>query len=287
MSSEPTPNRVALSPQHEVELGEAFAHYIDHTPEHDIVITTLARKEANGEPLIQGDLVIAGHDTREAYPLAWDYPVHFRKTYYPTCFHQNPQGEMDNLSRASEILGIPPAIGCTRTTFRSCFVPGRPLDKLSPFGVEPPERNIEIAKEQEPLALIGLWHLLEELYGMVTKLHANGMVHGDLYMHNAIVSLSPIRVCMIDFELAKQKEGENAAPDWDKAVAFDLQMLLTEAAFVQCGLGRQFTPLGDAVEAALPDLFDRHAPRYRRAMDNAARARTIGGSKVYARRGDA
>ncbi|MEM1059060.1 MAG: phosphotransferase [Verrucomicrobiota bacterium] len=275
--------RVRLSPLHEVELTETFAYYIDHTPEDDVVITSLAKKMAGGEPLIQGELVIAGHETREKYPLAWEYPVHFRKTYYPTCFHQNPKGELDNLNRAAEILGIPAAIGCTRTTFRSCFVPGRPFNRLSPFGVEPPERNIEIAQEQPAALLIGMWKLLEELFADVKLLHAGGLVHGDLYLHNAIISLSPVQVCLIDFELAKSKTGDNAAPDWDKAVAFDRQMLLTEAVFVQCGLGRQFTPLGDAAEEALEELFGRHAGRYRRAMAKAGAARAIPGSIVYPR----
>lgn len=278
------PNHVHLSPLHEVELSSTYGHYIQHPPDHDIVLFNLSKKMANNEPLIQGELVIAGQDTLEQYELARTYPLHFRKTYYPTSFHQDPAEELRHLNRASEILDIPPAIGSTRTTFRSCFVPGRPLDKLSPFGVEPPERNIEIAKEQvEPMVLIGLWKLYEELYRQVKKLHQGGLAHGDLYLHNAIVSMAPIKVCLIDFELAKHRD-EITVEEWAKITAFDRQELFTQAAYVQCGLGRQAGELAEAVYEVLPDLFGRHAGRYRRAMDHAGSPHGMGGGKVRARK---
>lgn len=268
---------------HEVELSPAYAGYLDHPPDHDLVLFNLMKKMVNGEPLIQGELVLAGKDTREAHELARTYPLHFRKTYYPTSFHQDPAQEVRHLNRAAEILGFPPAIGSTRTTFRSCFIPGRPLNKLSPFGVEPPERNIEIAKEQaDPVALIGLWKLYEELAGQIRKLHVGGLAHGDLYLHNAIVSMAPVRVCLIDFELAKHRD-EVSAEEWARVTAFDRKELLMEAAYVQCGLGRQAGELAEAVDAALPDLFGKGVGRYRRAMDHAGSPHGLGGSKVRTR----
>lgn len=278
---------VLLSPHHMVELSSPYAMYVETPPDHDIVLHNISTKLANGEPLIQGELVLAGKDTRVAYELARTYPVHFRKTYYPTCFHQDPVGELNNLNRAAEILGIPPAIGCTRTSFRSCYIPGRPLNKLSPFGVEPDERNIDIAKEEaNPSTLIGLWKLLQELYGKVQLLHANGLAHGDLFLHNAIVSLSPVEVCLIDFELAKQRDDSMNDATWAAICTEDLRELLREAVFVQCGLGTQRGPLASAARKALPELFGKNAGRFRRAMENAVGGGSLVGHKVRTRGDD-
>ena len=54
-------------------------------------------------------------------------------------------------------------------------------------------------------ARIGLWRLVEVLHGQVTALHRAGLVHGDLFLHNVIVSTSPIGVYPIDFEHAADR----------------------------------------------------------------------------------
>ena len=155
---------VRVSPFHEIEIAEGILPLLQRPSTRDFVIRNLSKKMANGQPLIQGELVVAGWETRERYPLAVEYPVHFRKTYYPTCFHQNPELEFLKHQKAAEILQLPPAIGWTMTTFRSCFIPGTSYQKLSPFGVEPPEQNIPLGEKVEDAVLFGLWELLVKVH---------------------------------------------------------------------------------------------------------------------------
>ncbi len=257
---------IELSPFHKVELAEEYQNLVDQPPDHDQIMRVVSKKMANGQPLIQGELVLAGNETRNAFPLAGRYPVHFRKTYYPTCFHQHPDQELENHQMAADILHIPPPIGATRTSFRSCFIPGKPLSRISPFGTEPPESNIATAQEAETALLIGLWDLLSNLYDQVTQLHDGGLAHGDLYLHNAIVSTSPVRIFLIDYELAVKKRDCDSEEKWQKAVDADLRELLTEAIYVQAGLGSQRGPLAEASLEALPVFFEKTHRRFQRAI---------------------
>ena len=263
--SSAAPNRVRVTPVHEIELQEALAPLIAHPPEHDFVMRRLSEKLANGEPLIQGELVIAGKDTLDRYPLAREYPVHFRKTYYPTCFHQDPVQELHRHQRAAEILPIPPPIGCTRTSFRSCFLPGHPLDKLAPFGLEPPDANLRFAEEMPIAARIGLWRLFEVLHGQITALHRAGLVHGDLFLHNVIVSTAPIGVYPIDFELAVERAETATDEAWRELCEQDLLELRRAAAYLLCVLGPQPGELAAEIGTRLEDLFPR-APRVRERL---------------------
>ncbi|MEM7146953.1 MAG: lipopolysaccharide kinase InaA family protein [Verrucomicrobiota bacterium] len=259
---------IPVSPQHQIDLAPQYLPLIENPPDHDQIIHTLMRKMANNQPLIQGDLVLAGADTREEYPRAKEFPVHFRKSYYPTCFHQHPDKEFEKHTIASQIIGIPAPIGTTRTTFRSCFIPGRPFPRLSPFGSEPPDSNIPVAQETEAAQLIALWKLLEELHSKTTKLHENGLAHGDLFLHNVIVALTPIEVCLIDFELAV-KQSDVDDEKWPATCQADLAEMFREAIYIQCGLGPQAGPLAEASQTALPTLFEETAlPRFQRALDS-------------------
>lgn len=261
---------VRVSPHHQIDLAEALRPMIGRPPAHDFVIRRLARKTANQEPLVQSELVVAGADTLALYPLAREYPVHFRKTYYPICFHQDPSLEFENQLAASRAIDVPPPIGCTRTSFRSCFIPGRAYSALSPFGVQPEDANIRIAREADPAALIGLWHLLGAVHEQVLRLHEHGVAHGDLFLHNVIVSFFPLGAHLIDFEQARLRDRP-AAPrpaPWEEACAADLREILREALCIQCGLGRQAGPLAGASLAALPSLFA-DPGRFDRALDEA------------------
>jgi hypothetical protein len=249
------PNRVRVTPVHAIELPEALFRLIVQPPEHDFVMRRLSEKLANGEPLIQGELVIAGKDTLDRYPLAREYPVHFRKTYYPTCFHQDPGQELRRHQRVAEILPIPPPIGCTRTSFRSCFLPGHSLDKLAPFGLEPPEANLRVAEQMPVAAQIGLWRLFEILHGQLTDLHRAGLVHGDLLLHNVIVSTSPIGVYPIDFERTVDRTETASDEAWRELCEQDLLELRKAAAYLLCVLGPQPGELAAGIGARLEELF--------------------------------
>ncbi len=257
---------IHLSPHHQIELDPALMHMLERPPDRDYVVRRVSQKVVNGQPLIQGELVISGNETLDAYPLAVKYPVHFRKTYYPTCFHQHPDQEYENQLAASRIIDVPPPIGSTRTTFRSCYLPGTPFDRLSPFGVEPPERNIQIAEEHPKAACIGLWFLLNSVYTQITALHENGFAHGDLFLHNIIISPAPIGAHLIDFEQAVRRDDEMSDEVWKEKVDADLSEILKTGTFLQCALGRQEGPLSNACLKALPKLFTAHR-QFKRSIE--------------------
>ena len=236
---------VALSPHHRAQLIPEFAYLVQSPPDHDVIIRTLARKLSNGLPLIQGDLVVAGKETLAAYPAAQTYPVHFRKTYYPTAFHPPATLEFAKHEKISGMIDVPPPIGATRICFRSCFIPGVPLSRLSPFGLEPLEQNLVLAAKADPGAMIGLWHLLEQVEAQVSTLHRHGIAHGDLFLHNVIVSRSPIAVCLIDFEQSIERGEGLSDADWAERELLDLEEVFRHSLWVQSSLGAQPGALGE------------------------------------------
>jgi hypothetical protein len=209
----------------------------------------------DGRELVQMELVIAGRETRAAYPLASKYPIHFVKRYHPWSFHGDPKVEFENHQTAAAILGAPEPIGCDANSIRSSFLPGRPLSRLSPFtDVEPQERCLGIAQQADPAALIGLWKLGEEAYRQVCALHARSFFHRDLELHNLIVCTAPVRVFLIDFESA-EREFRGTDAEREELRRTDLAELFRLAIYLQSGLGRQAGNLAEASLAALPHLF--------------------------------
>jgi hypothetical protein len=270
-----THSRIPLSPFHSIEIAESLSHLVSQPREKDFSVRTISRKTApDGRELVRMELVIAGRQTRSAFTRAEQYPLHFLKSYHPWSFHGDPQVEFDNHQVAAEILGIPGPIGCDASSIRASFLPGVPLSRLSPFtDVEPPERCLGIAEETPLPSLIGLWKVAEELFGQLEKLHARGFFHRDMELHNAIVSLAPLQVFLIDFESAERSfRGDEEERN---ALRFkDLAEVLRLAVYVQSGLGRQQGALAEAAEAALPKLF-RNANTFAARLDAADR-RTIG-----------
>lgn len=262
---------VPVSPFHQIRLDEAYAQLLSRPPEHDYVLRTLATKKVNDQPMVQGDLVIAGKDTLEAYPLARDYPLHFRKTYYPICFFQDPAGEFSKHVRVSEVIDVAPPIGSTRTSFRSCFIPGRSLSLCSPFGTEPEESNIAPALEMELVAQCGLWKLLEELYGKLQRLHQAGIAHGDAELHNFIVTPSPVGITMIDFEKAVLEEEAISEDVWKEACEKDMHNILQQAVYLMCALGRQSGQMGESAWSLKEKLF-RDPERFSREIERRGQA---------------
>jgi hypothetical protein len=260
---------VAVSPVHSVSVSPDYFVFIERAPRRDYVVRTLAKKQAGNTLLMTGDLVIAGAEAREQFPLAAEYPLHFRKAYYPGSFHRDPKDEFENHARASELIGVPRPIGHTPNTFRSCLIPGDAYSRLSPLGVDPEESNIALAQKLAIPAAAGLWLLASRAFERLKALHAGGMVHGDAELHNLIVCPSPLDVIPIDFEVSAMSDGKSAE-DWASRCAADVLPLLREAIFLQCCLGRQRGEFADLAFSRMDQVL-KSAERFRRAIDGRSR----------------
>ncbi|HEY2407172.1 MAG TPA: hypothetical protein VGI10_14270 [Polyangiaceae bacterium] len=255
---------VAVSPRHSVLLSQEYLSFVDRAPRRDYVVRTLAKRQIGNMTLMSGDLVIASEDTRAEFPLAARYPLHFRKAYFPGQMHDDPSVEFELHTAASTLISVPPPIGHTPNTFRSCLLPGRPYEKLSPFGLEPEEANIAEAEKLSLAAAAGLFRLVEEAFGHVLALHSGGLAHGDLELHNLIVCSTPLEILPIDFETAVRREGVTEET-WNERCAADRRLLLREALFLQCTLGRQENAIAEYCEAEL-DTLVKSPKRFRKAI---------------------
>lgn len=255
---------VRVSPRHVVTVDDDYWALIQRAPQQDFVVRTLAKRMAGDMPLMSGELVIAGQSTREAFPLAAAYPLHFRKTYYPGQMRGDPKGEYERHSLAAELLSIPPPIGHYRGTFRSCLLPGKPFDAIMPFGSEPPESNIKHAEKLPLASAAGMWLLSEQIFSTLTRLHAAGLTHGDAELHNFIVCTSPLEVLPIDFDMAVQRVDVDEA-DWERRCEEELEPLLKVAVYLQCTLGAQPGLLAELALDRLDRLFPRPDP-FRRGI---------------------
>lgn len=256
---------IRLSPRHYVRLAPEIVAVIDRPQRSDFVIRTIRRKEANGLPLMSGEIVAAGSDTRTAFPLAETYPIHFRKTYFPGRLHGDPGVEFARHREASEIIDIPPPIGCDERSFRACLLPGRPLDVLSPFHGEPEDIRLRQARELSLDAAVGQWRLTETAFETMRRLHERGLVHGDAVLQNFIVCPSPLEVLPIDFEASRRRD-ELDEVSWQRSVQSDLDPLLLHAVFLLCTLGVQPGALAEAALARMGRLL-RSPERFRREIE--------------------
>lgn len=267
-----------LSPFHSIEVAESLRYLLEKPRDNDFSIRSIARKEGpDGRELVKMELVIAGHKTLDAHPLAVRYPIHFVKSYHPWSFHGDPQVEFENHRVAAEILNAPGPIGYDANTLRTSFLPGKPLSRLSPFtDVEPQESCLGIAQQTDPATLIGLWKLAEEAFVQIQKLHQHQFFHRDLELHNLIVCTAPIRVFLIDFESA-ERDFKGTAAEREELVFKDTAELMRLAIYLQSGLGRQESPLAEASLAALPKLFRASSLSTFASRLDAADRRAVGG----------
>jgi hypothetical protein len=256
---------VPVSPRHSVLLSREYLTFIDTPPQRDYVVRTVAKRQVGAMMLMSGDLVIASADTRATFPLAAQYPLHFRKSYFPGQMHGDTKDEFDNHARAASLIDIPPPIGHTPNTFRSCLLPGHPYSRLSPFDAEPQTANIALAEKLPLASAAGLWKLCEEAFAKHLLLQAGGLAHGDAELHNFIVCPTPLELVLIDFEgsVDRQTQTEEA---WQKRCALDLEPLLREAVYLQCALGKQQSALAELSLARLAQLL-KHPAQFERAIE--------------------
>lgn len=259
------PQLVKVSPRHSVVLAPELFLLIGRPPRTDFVVRTLARREANGLPLMTAEMVIAGEETRKAHPAAATYPLHFRKTYFPGRLHGDPGEEYQRHLRASQLTSIPAPIGHDSNVFRSCLIPGQPYARLTPFDSEPPESNIAKAEKPQLATVAGLWRLAEETLNQLMALHEGGLAHGDAELHNFIVCPAPLETVLIDFEAAVEKAAVSEEA-WQRRCELDLESLLREAVYLQCALGRQPSRMGELSWQRMDNLLP-SADRFRRAIE--------------------
>ena len=263
---------IKVSPTHFVGLNEDYLPMIERAPSTDFVVRSLASRKAGAMQLMSGDLVIASYETRKTFPLAAEYPLHFRKRYYPGRLHADPRIEFQNHTLASTLIEIPPPIGHTSDTFRSCLLPGNRFDMLFELGVEPDERNVTLAQALDLPGAAGLWSLAERALGAMTQLQEGGLSHSDAHWHNFIVCTAPLSITPIDFERAVMKDAVDAKT-WKKHCEADRRHLLRLAVYLQCRLGKQRGPLGQLALDQIESLVS-PADTFRRAIDE----RTLSGS---------
>ena len=256
---------VPVSPRHSVRLAREYETIVKKGQRRDFVVRTITKREAGGVPLMTAEIVIAGEETRQQFPLARDYPLHFRKTYFPGRLHGDPKDEFERQARASAVIGLPHPIGYTPSVFRTCLIPGQPYSTLSPFQTEPVEANIPKARELPLAAAAGLWLLAERAVSDLMKLHASGLCHGDTELHNFIVCPAPLEILPIDFEGAQERKPEMSDEDWAYWTQRDLDPLLRHAVLLEVSLGAQSGTFAELAAARMDKLF-KDANRFRREI---------------------
>jgi hypothetical protein len=259
---------IAVSPRHSVRLATEYAGSIKKAPFRDFVVRTLVKREANGMPLMSAEIVIAGAETREEFPLAASYPLHFRKSYFPGRLHGDPRHEFECHAAASKLIGVPPPIGAGERVFRACLIPGRSYGSMTPFELMPEERNFRKARELGLDTAVGQWRLAELVFEQLKALQAGGLAHGDAELRNFIVCPSPLEIVPIDFEASVHREALDDEA-WAKRCRADMEPLLRHAALLLCSLGAQPGELAREALAQLDVLF-KVPDRVRREIDHSS-----------------
>jgi hypothetical protein len=184
--------------------------------------------------------------------------------------HGDPKDEYENHALAASVVDIPPPIGHTPNTFRSCLLPGHPYTRLSPFDAEPQTANIALAEKLPLASAAGLWRLCEEAFDKHLTLQKAGLAHGDAELHNLIVCPTPLEVVLIDFE-GSVHQSTLSEEAWQKRCALDLVPLLREAVYLQCLLGEQRGPLAEMSRARMSEIVE-YPDRFKRAIEQRASA---------------
>ena len=255
------PELIKVSPRHSVRLAQEYSHLIGRAPQRDFVVRNLVRRDANGLPLMTAELVIAGRETRERFPLASLYPLHFRKTYFPGRFHADPETEFQRHSRAVESIHcLRPLAGRAR----------RSAPVFSRANLTPPVALRRRAGREQPGARAGNSDSRLPPLAARKKLLFNSRRFMKAASRTATwncTTSSSVRAIGVGAHRLRQCCGtrKRRPRAWEKGCARDFTQLLREAVFLQCALGRQPGPLADLAWQRM-DEFLKAPERFRREI---------------------
>ena len=144
----------------------------------------------SGRVITRGEIVVPGEETKKAFPRTRDFPFHFRKTFTsesgPVKRGESPSLEFQKTLPIHRLFPheVPEPLGHSQWVYRCTAVCGQTFNALSPFVDIKEELAFELNLSHDTFRehaerVLGLCDLLD-------KLHASGIAHGDLTLHNAM-----------------------------------------------------------------------------------------------------
>lgn len=195
----------------------------------------------SGDVRTFADIVIPGQATREDHPETTVHGIHFRKIYTPAsppiCRGETPSVEFARTTRAVRL--IPNEFGSrlqplahTALIYRSRVVPGQTYAALSPFSDLSYEDAIHTPLSPEMAAT--LKERIDLSYGAIRKLHATGVLHGDLHLDNIMWIADDLASPVQPIDLASALFREDLSEEqWAAGVFDDMNEFLREAGLLQ------------------------------------------------------
>lgn len=233
--------------------------------ESDLLLYEVYRDEmSSGSVRTFGDIVIPGRLTLEQHPVAANFGVHFRKIYTPESppigRGETPEVEFRRTTRAvarmpADIAARLTPLGFEELIYRSRVVPGQTFAATSPFS----DLSYEdaIIERIDPDSGWKLASRIAESYDTILRMHAAGVLHGDLHLDNIMwisdeggPSAQPIDLAA---SALKEDLTEN---EWAEGTFDDQNEFLREAGLLQLNQGARLP--GGCFETArrlADDLF--------------------------------
>jgi len=238
-------------------LPEDFLKYISKPQEEDIICRQIFENQS-----VRCELVIAGKETRKAFPLANEFPIHVLKTNMGDMEYDARKEFSLTLLLATEAPGLGPMpIGFTNKTFRSEFINGQTIRSLSaPFPIYKVKGDTKEPKKPSKEDLTSIWQAAEKTYLQAKELHESGFTHGDLHMDNVIIDTNG-NAKLIDFETLQEPLREE---DYEKDF-FNIKELGKK--LVHLGLEPPTGPLKEAMEPEIKLVKHQMALRAKRLKE--------------------
>lgn len=211
----------------------------------------------SGRIITRGEIVVAGEETRRAFPRTKDFALHFRKTFTP---ESGPikRGESPDIEFRKTVpiyrrfrQEVPEPLGHSQWTYRCTAVCGQTFNALSPFVDIKTESALELDLDhsifrEHAERVIRFCELLD-------KLHASGSTHGDLTLHNAMWDESG-KAVLIDLA-GSETLSEMSREQRIAAINDDFSELYRDLILAQYHVGRLEHPHAKRSIQQIEDLF--------------------------------